>query len=91
MFDVYHKHNRMTTSILDSSSRVNTQACSCSIHVLARLRGNTEACITSVPHWSTLPTPCSIEYVQAGRPKKRFLFGHLFLNITKTNVFCAKK
>ena len=27
--------------------------------------------------------------VQAGRPKKRFLFGHLFLNIT--NVFCAKK
>ena len=28
--------------------------------------------------------------LQAGRPsKKRFLFGHLFLNIT--NVFCAKK
>ena len=25
----------------------------------------------------------------AGRPKKRFLFGHLFFNIT--NVFCAKK
>jgi len=27
--------------------------------------------------------------LQAGHPKKRFLFGHLFLNIT--NVFCAKK
>ena len=27
--------------------------------------------------------------LQAGRPKKRFLFGHLFFNIT--NVFCAKK
>ena len=27
--------------------------------------------------------------IQAGRPKKRFLFGHLLLNIT--NVFCAKK
>ena len=27
--------------------------------------------------------------LQAGRPKKRFLFGHLFLNIP--NVFCAKK
>tara|TARA_B100000513_G_scaffold20050_1_gene7902 strand:- start:92 stop:283 length:192 start_codon:yes stop_codon:yes gene_type:complete len=26
---------------------------------------------------------------EAGRPKKIFLFGHLFLNIT--NVFCAKK
>ena len=26
--------------------------------------------------------------VQAGRPKKRLLFGHLFFNIT--NVFCAK-
>ena len=32
--------------------------------------------------------PMLIE-IQAGRPKKRFLFGHLFLNIT--NVFCAKK
>ena len=31
------------------------------------------------------------EYVQAGRPKKRFLLGHLFLNINITNVFCAKK
>ena len=27
--------------------------------------------------------------LQAGRPKKSFLFGHLFFNIT--NVFCAKK
>ena len=27
--------------------------------------------------------------IQAGRPKKRFLFGHFFFNIT--NVFCAKK
>ena len=27
--------------------------------------------------------------VQARRPKKRFLFGHIFFNIT--NVFCAKK
>ena len=26
--------------------------------------------------------------IQAGRPKKSFLFGHLFLNIT--NIFCAK-
>ena len=26
--------------------------------------------------------------LQAGHPKRRFLFGHLFLNIT--NVFCAK-
>ena len=26
--------------------------------------------------------------LQAGRPKKSFLFGHLFLNIT--NIFCAK-
>ena len=29
--------------------------------------------------------------IQAGRPKKRFLFGHLFFNIIITNVFCAKK
>jgi len=27
--------------------------------------------------------------IQAGRPKKRLLFGHLFLNTT--NVFCAPK
>ena len=30
-------------------------------------------------------------YIQAGRPKKMFLFVHLFLNINITNVFCAKK
>ena len=28
--------------------------------------------------------------IQAGRPKKRLLFGHLFFN-NITNVFCAKK
>ena len=33
--------------------------------------------------------PQSYVLLQAGRPKKRFLFGHLFFNIT--NVFCAKK
>ena len=32
---------------------------------------------------------CFCSNVQAGLPKKRFLFGHLFLNTT--NVFCAKK
>ena len=36
------------------------------------------------------PLNCQyVETVQAGRPKKRFLFGHLFLNLT--NVCCAKK
>ena len=32
---------------------------------------------------------CGVILVQAGRPKKRCLFGHLFFNITY--VFCAKK
>ena len=34
---------------------------------------------------------CNTVYkLAAGRPKKRFLFGHLFFEY-KTNVFCAKK
>ena len=37
--------------------------------------------------WS--PSPVHFNIVQAGRPKKSFLFGHLFFNIT--NAFCAKK
>ena len=42
----------------------------------------------------TLPSPVHFIYyptysLQAGRPKKSFLFGPCFFNIT--NVFCAKK
>ena len=36
-------------------------------------------------------SPGNVVYVQAGRPKKRFSFGYLFLNINITNVFGAKK